>query len=91
MTLSKEYVEQMKKQLDLKFALTLKFMNSSSILEDTIRKSPNEIKKLSNDERQKIIITVENASKFAEVLAKEIYPITAPMEFALNKTNKTEG
>ena len=32
MTLTKEYMEQMKKQLDLKLALTIKFMNSSPIL-----------------------------------------------------------
>jgi len=78
--LSKEYVEQLKKQLDLKFALTLKFMNSSKILDETIQKSSNEIKNLSDKERQKILLTVENAIAFAEVLAKEICPITAPME-----------
>jgi len=41
MTLTKEYMEQMKKQLDLKLALTIKFMNSSPILEETVQMSSN--------------------------------------------------
>ena len=80
MTLTKEYMEQMKKQLDLKLALTIKFMNSSPILEETIQMSSNDLKNLSDAKRNKIILTVENAANFAEVIAKEICPITAPME-----------
>lgn len=85
--LSKEYVEQMKKQQDLKFALTLKFMNSSKELEETIQSSLNEIKNLSDEKRNKIMLTVENAINFADVLAREIYPITAPMEIILSDRN----
>ena len=80
MTLTKEYMEQMKKQLDLKLALTLKFMNSSPVLDETIQLSSNELKNLSDAKRNKILTTVENAAAFAEVIAKEICPITAPME-----------
>lgn len=90
MTLSKKYVEQLKKQMDLKFALTLKFMNSSEILEKTIQCSPDEIKNLSETELQKIILTVENAIAFADVLAKEICPITAPMEDASVNRDETK-
>jgi hypothetical protein len=78
--LSEEYTQQLKRQLDLKFALTLKFMNSSPILDEIMQKSENDLKNMSAVERQKIIITVENAAVFAEVIAKEICPITAPME-----------
>jgi hypothetical protein len=78
--LSKEYMAQLKAQLDLKLALTLKFMNSLPFLDETIRMSVNDLKKMSDAERQKIIISVENAAAFAEVIAKEICPITAPME-----------
>jgi hypothetical protein len=78
--LSEEYVKQLSRQLDLKFALTLKFMNSSPLLDETLNMSANDLKKLSETKRQKIILTIENASNFADVIAKEICPITAPME-----------
>ena len=86
MTLSKEYVQQLKAQTDLQFTLTLRFMNENPIINNAEALSLQAIEELPMKDRRKladdVTSAIEAAVKRAEEIAKTLCPITAPMEAA---------
>lgn len=84
MTLSKAYVEQLSKQLDLQFALTLRFMNEDSTYAKFDKESLDKLLKMPQKEREAVrdqfTEIINQAIAKAKKISQEQRPITAPME-----------
>ncbi len=84
MTLGKIYVQQLSRQLDLQFALTLKFMDETPLINnfdkaalEKLLASPSEIRETTkNAFTEAVNLAVEKAKK----IAQEQRPITVDLE-----------
>jgi len=73
--MKKEEVERIKRKQDIRFALTLKFMDQSPIIQKVTKMKPYELEALSETERGEIQALVLNAinvaTEKAEMIVKE--------------------
>jgi len=70
--MKKEELERVKRKQDIRFALTLKFMDESPIIQKVTKMKPYEFEALSEAERQEIQSLVLNAINVAKEKATMI-------------------
>jgi len=70
--MKKEELERIKRKQDIRFALTLKFMDQSPIIQKVTKMTPYELETLSEAERKEIQSLVLNAINVAQEKADMI-------------------
>lgn len=72
--MKKEEVEKIKREQDMRFALTLKFMNESPIIQEVTKMKPYQLEGLSKKRREEIqglvLNAIEVAKEKADMIAK---------------------